>query len=472
MDPLRAAAFGDRPGADVWEAAAGGSPRERWLAAVVLGAQGRYAAAATVLTALIGSGDGLFASLAASTFASHRRQLGAHGPARRLDALALATAPPAPAPSTGTAQGGPPIETARSAAMRTADTPGAPPWEGPPGVRVVPATRSAGRRSAPPTQPGEDPSPTRPAATGVARSGGDVPATGHGRPAGWEHAEPVPAAGPAREDPGPSADARPSADRGAAGGAGQSADLGWNADPGPSADPGMSADPGRTGDPGPAERGRAGGPGLSAGAGWSGDPDGVDAAGALADALLGLAADALGAGRLVEARRLHARVAPTSWRTAVRVHWVAAELALASGRPEAAVGPAEAAVRLAGAAGGTRHLLKSRLVLGTALVVWGTPESVERGIDILRCDLNHTHRHGLLSLSWPMAYVLLTSPVVRNPAETTSVRNAVVNALSCTLRRADPIGRQLAANSPWIPTALLRSGEPPNADPQTNFLTD
>ncbi|WP_433265695.1 hypothetical protein ACQPZF_38675 [Actinosynnema sp. CS-041913] len=321
VDSLRAAAFGDRPEADVRHAAAG-TPRERWLAAVVLGGQGHYAAAATLLGTLVRSGDRLIASLAASTLASHRRQLGGHAAARKLDALALATLPP--------------------------------------------ANRLAADRLA-------------------------------------------------------------------------------------------------------ADYSAADSPDGLAGV-W--DEDGVDLAGARGDALLGLAADALGAGRLGEARRLHALVEPRSWRTTVRKHWVAAEIELAGGHAERAVGPAEAAVRHAETADATRHILKSRLVLGTALVVWGTPESVERGARTLWCDLNHTDRRGLFSLSWPTALVLLTSPVVRNPADSENVRKSAVNALSCVLRRADPISRRLAAHSPWIPMALLRSGEPPNADAETNFLTD
>jgi hypothetical protein len=296
---LRQAAFGDRPEADVW-AALSGSPRERWLAAVVLGAQGHYAAAATTLQALVRSGDRLIGSLAASTLASHRRQLGGHAAARPLDALALSLAP----------------------------------------------------------------------------------TTSHQ------------------------------------------------------------------------------------------DDDGVDARGAQADALLGLAADALGTGRLTEARRLLDRVEPAGWRTSLRRHWVTAEVELASGHAERAVPSARMAVRESERAGATRHRLKSDLVLGTALVVWGTPESVEEGVGVLWCDLNHTDRRGLLSLSWPTAFVLATSGATRNIAENEEVLRVAIRALSCVLRRADPISRRSAARSPWIPTALLRSGEPPNADAETNFLTD
>ncbi|MFD0204890.1 MULTISPECIES: hypothetical protein [Saccharothrix] len=299
---MREAAFGDRPEAEVWGALAGGV-EERWLAAVVLGGQGHYAAAATVLGKLIGRG-GLFGSLAASTLASHRRQLGGHAAARVLDGWALAMVP-------------------------------------------------------------ED-------ARGL---GGE-------------------------------------------------------------------------------------------------DPDDVDVAGARADALLGLAADAVGTGRLDEARRLHARVRPRGWRSRVRHQWLAAEIALAGGHAEQAVHPAEVAAATAREAGATRHILKSDLVLGTALVVWGTPESVDRGLDLLLCDLNHTDRRGLFSLVWPTALVLANAQADRSIAGAANVKERAENALSCVLRRADPLGRRLADRSPWIPTALLRSGEPPNADPETNFLTD
>ncbi|MFD1149941.1 hypothetical protein ACFQ3T_22645, partial [Saccharothrix hoggarensis] len=187
---------------------------------------------------------------------------------------------------------------------------------------------------------------------------------------------------------------------------------------------------------------------------------------------LGLAADAIGAGRLTEARRLHARVEPRGWRSRVRHQWVAAEIELAGGHAERAVGPAEVAAATAREAGATRHILKSDLVLGTALVVWGTPESVDRGVRLLHCDLNHTDQRGLFSLHWPTGLVLANVLADRSIADAGNVKDSFENALSCVLRRADPLGRRLAVQSPWIPSPLLRSGEPPNADPETNFLTD
>lgn len=304
---LRRAAFGDQPDADVWAAAATGAARERWLAAVVLGGCGHYAAAATVLARLVHHPDRVLASLAASTLASHRRQLGGHAAARVLDARALAIVSP-------------------------------------------------------------------------------------------------------RGDSGPEG-------------------------------------------VGPEE-------GI--------DPEGVDSAGARTDALLGLAADAIGAGRPEEARRLHAAVEPQGWRARVRYGWLSAEIALASGHASEAVAPAESAARVARAAGALRHSLKSHLVLGTALVVRGTPDGVDCGVELLECVLNHTYLLGLRSLSWPTALVLAG----QEPFGTVSATDRATGALSWVLRRADPVSRQLAFESPWVPTTLLRSGEPPNADLRTKLLTD
>ncbi|MGB3439071.1 MAG: hypothetical protein WBA97_10005, partial [Actinophytocola sp.] len=64
MITLEQAAFGDQPGLAV--AATPAQPRDRWLAAVVLGAQGYYARAATLLHGLVRRGDDL-AALASAT---------------------------------------------------------------------------------------------------------------------------------------------------------------------------------------------------------------------------------------------------------------------------------------------------------------------------------------------------------------------------------------------------------------------
>lgn len=88
---LRRAAFGDWPylSAGRLASAAGCGPRCRWLAAVVLGAQGCYAAAATLLTELRARACEPVGALSAATLAAHRRQLGGHDAARGLDAIAV-----------------------------------------------------------------------------------------------------------------------------------------------------------------------------------------------------------------------------------------------------------------------------------------------------------------------------------------------------------------------------------------------
>ncbi|WP_203963958.1 hypothetical protein [Actinocatenispora thailandica] len=91
---------------------------------------------------------------------------------------------------------------------------------------------------------------------------------------------------------------------------------------------------------------------------------------ARADALVGLTADAIGAGDrgLAECRwAALAEVAGTSWRTAVRCGWVAAELSLLSDLPENAADAAYRAVRCAEMAQARRHLAKSLLFYGVSV---------------------------------------------------------------------------------------------------------
>jgi len=267
---LRRAAFGDLPAPDP---APSGAPGDRLLSAIVLGGQGRYAAAATLLGPLSRAADPVLASLALSTFASHRRQLGGHAAAFAPDGAAL---------------------------------------------RLV-----AGER--------------------------DVS-----------------------------------------------------------------------------------------------DPDGLDARGARTDALLGLAADNLGVARLAVARRLLARAEPVAWRSKVRLGWVTAELELASGRADAAVAPAEAALELATAAGARRHTVKSRLVLAAAL---GATGERERAMHLVDEAFAVSDKFALSSLSWPAG--LLAAEL--DPPAADQYRFRVDGVLHAVLRRTDPDGRRLARDSPWLP---------------------
>jgi hypothetical protein len=288
---LRAAAFGDRPDASVFGTAADrqASPRDRWLAAVTLGGQGRYAAAAATLRDLVTGPDPLFAALACATMAAHLRQLGGHEDARRLDAAALSRLP-------------------------------------------------------------------------------------------------------SRSEP---------------------------------------------------------------------DPDGVDHTGALVDALLGLAADAIGLGRVTEAARLHAAAVAAAgdqrvWRVTVRIEWVATEVALAAGRFAAAVPPAERALAAARAARAVRHTVKSTMMLGAVLTAGGTPDGRRRARGLLTEALTASLTWGMFSLAWPSASLLTD---LADDADDRHLEIAA-NALTRVFWWSDAAMRRMGTASAWLPTALIRSGEP------------
>ena len=133
---------------------------------------------------------------------------------------------------------------------------------------------------------------------------------------------------------------------------------------------------------------------------------------ARADALIGLAADALGIGRFAAAATLLARAdsvlsaGPVPDRQPVRRRWVAAELAMARGDGDVAVRHAREAVRLAGAMGvpSARHAVKSEVVLAAALCSAG---AVERARAVAEAALDATGRLGLVPLRWALACLLI-----------------------------------------------------------------
>ena len=137
---------------------------------------------------------------------------------------------------------------------------------------------------------------------------------------------------------------------------------------------------------------------------------------ARADALIGLAADALGVGRFAAAATLLARAdsalgsGPVADRLPVRRRWVAAELAMASGDGESAVRRAEEAVELAEAMALTtgqaspRHRVKSDVVLAAALCSAG---GIERARAVAEAALDATGRLGLIPLRWALACLLI-----------------------------------------------------------------
>lgn len=189
---------------------------------------------------------------------------------------------------------------------------------------------------------------------------------------------------------------------------------------------------------------------------------GDGAAAARVDALVGLAADALGTGDLGGAHRLLAAtvdaVAPAavgsaSWRPAVRAGWVRAELALFGGRPRDAVAPAAAALAAAERAGAVRHVLKSRIVLAVARAAAdpaGAPAAMAE-LDAVRGD---AAAHGLLPLCWPAA---LAAADLDDGAGARRRRHAALTTVSVLMDYADPVGRRLMGESVWVPRVAVGS---------------
>lgn len=146
---------------------------------------------------------------------------------------------------------------------------------------------------------------------------------------------------------------------------------------------------------------------------------------ACADALIGLAADALGVGRFAAAATLLARAdpllasanseAPVPDRLPVRRRWVAAELAMARGEGDVAVRHAGEGVELAAAmaVASPRHRVKSEVVLAAALCCAG---DLERARTIADIAVATTGRLGLLPLRWALACLLIDIGSVTFPA--------------------------------------------------------
>ncbi|OAP23074.1 MULTISPECIES: hypothetical protein [Amycolatopsis] len=336
-----------------------GSPRQRLLAAIVLGARGRYAAAAELLDPLRRGRNPLTASLAASTLASHRRQLGAHVVARRLDGEALLAVG------------------LRGVGERGAATAG-----GGPGL----AGSGPGLAGGGPGLAG----------SGLAAAGSGSRGVGSG-PAGTGADSPVPGSTSATTGSPPA-----------------------TASPSTSASQGSLVES-------------------------TEDPDGLDLQGARADAFLGLAADNLALGRISAARRLAVRAAQADrrWRSTVRGGWVGAEIELAAGQPEAAVAPARLAYETAVARHARRHIVKSGIVLGVALLAAGQDGARE----LLVAAAADAEKYELDSLGWVADRV--AADVDHDRAEEYRFRSRQV--LHAVLRRADPCVMRIAHESPWVP---------------------
>ncbi|MFE5878635.1 hypothetical protein ACFQ6H_25520 [Rhodococcus sp. NPDC056506] len=159
---------------------------------------------------------------------------------------------------------------------------------------------------------------------------------------------------------------------------------------------------------------------------------------AACDALTGLAADALGCGRLPLGWRLlaecRARLGNEGWlwRQEIRIEWVSAELALAGGDFTRAGRHAERAVELSGESESVRHRVKSGLLRSAALTGTDPSAAVESAVDVLaRCQ-----QYGLLPLAWASSMLIegvsggRTSPSAREIGDLIAMRGGSLLPLS------------------------------------------
>lgn len=153
----------------------------------------------------------------------------------------------------------------------------------------------------------------------------------------------------------------------------------------------------------------------------AGDPE------AGVDALIGLAADALGVGRLAASGALLGRATDLArdadvTRLGIRLAWVRAELAMAAGAGDEAVRHARRGVELSEEAlpALRRHRVKSDVVLAAALCSAGDPAASRVIADAALAD---TETYGLVPLRWALACLLSdVGSDTRSPADIAAVR--------------------------------------------------
>jgi len=149
-----------------------------------------------------------------------------------------------------------------------------------------------------------------------------------------------------------------------------------------------------------------------------------------ADALIGLAADALGVGRFrASARALDraAELATESARPRLRLAWVSAELAMSLGQGAAAVEHAERAVEQAASLGSARHTLKSHVVLAAALCCVGNLDGSRRIAD---AALDDNEQHGMIPLWWALASLLVgIGSTTHSEAEVLAIRDTAADTV-------------------------------------------
>ncbi len=152
-----------------------------------------------------------------------------------------------------------------------------------------------------------------------------------------------------------------------------------------------------------------------------------DATDARFDALLGLAADAVGLDDVAAAEHALAEATELAaarsdwWRQRVRLDWVRAEIALLRGRPDDAVTRSAAAVTLAETSGAPRHVAKGLLFGGVAHVQAG---DVEEAVALLRRAATLAESLGAVPLVWPARAVLGALVASSHPAESAAALNS------------------------------------------------
>lgn len=145
---------------------------------------------------------------------------------------------------------------------------------------------------------------------------------------------------------------------------------------------------------------------------------------ARADALTGLAADALGLGRFAASATLLAQASDAVTddvpRLAIRLAWVGAELAMATGDGTTALRRAERGVELAADFASVRHRVKSAVVLAAARCAAGDLDGAREGADAALTD---TETHGLVPLRWALASLLAGIGSSRPPEQIAEIRD-------------------------------------------------
>lgn len=196
------------------------------------------------------------------------------------------------------------------------------------------------------------------------------------------------------------------------------------------------------------------------------------AAEARTDALLGLAADAIGLGvptRCDELLRyVHDRAQGGGWRSRIRFGWVRTEWSLAVGRGAEAVETARATYAYARQAPSGRHVTKSAMQMAVCLLAHETEGGRDQGAQLAREVLASSLHRGLTSLVWPTA-LLLSGINAEGRAE---FREQARVALTSVLNAADATGRRLALGSPWMPIGLLQESEHGDTPSLSAYLND